>query len=57
MAIYIRTGKAAERLGVSKPTVIRLFREGELEGYELPNGEIRIDEASVRRMIESGQRT
>ena len=55
---HVRTGKAAEMLGLNRKTVIIYIRSGDLEAYRIPNtrtvgvGEYRISIESIRRFID-----
>lgn len=53
---FLTTGQAADLLQVSRPTVVKLCRDGELE-FEQPGTHRRISLASVQQFIEtSGSR-
>ena len=49
---FLTTGQAAELLHVSRPTVVKLCRDGALE-FEQPGTHRRISLASVQRFIET----
>lgn len=50
MSEFVRPKEVAERLGVSKHTVIRMVERGELEGFRVAH-QIRIRTESVERLI------
>lgn len=50
MSEFIKPKEVAERLGVSKHTVIRMVERGELEGFRVAH-QIRIRPESVERLI------
>lgn len=43
----LRTGQLAERLGVSKRTVIEMAQSGHIPHFRLPSGHLRFDESAV----------
>jgi excisionase family DNA binding protein len=48
--LTMSVGEAAERLGISKPTLLRLWTQGLLEGYRVTpyrNGRVRLYRDSV----------
>ncbi len=50
MKLY-RTGKAAQLLGISKPTLIRKIKAGEIKAYRVGK-EYRIPESEIKRLLE-----
>lgn len=42
-------GQAAKRLGLSKPTVSKYLKSGQISGQKLPDGSYRIDGAELAR--------
>ncbi|HTU91842.1 MAG TPA: helix-turn-helix domain-containing protein [Gemmataceae bacterium] len=50
MTEFVKPREVAERLGVSKHTVIRMVERGELEGFRVAH-QIRIRPESVERLI------
>ena len=50
MRLY-RTGKASQLLGVSKPTLIRKIKSGEIKAYRVGR-EYRIPESEIKRLLE-----
>ena len=53
MTEYIKPGKAAEMLGVSRDSIQRYVASGALEAITTPGGQRRIDQASVENVIQS----
>jgi excisionase family DNA binding protein len=52
MTEYIKPGKAAEMLGVSRDSIRRYVESGALEAITTPGGQRRIDSASVDNVIQ-----
>ncbi|MGQ4913173.1 MAG: IS607 family transposase [Candidatus Asgardarchaeia archaeon] len=50
MRLY-RTGKASQLLGISKPTLIRKIKSGEVKAYRVGR-EYRIPESEIKRLLE-----
>ena len=50
MRLY-RTGKASQLLGISKPTLIRKIKSGEIKAYRVGR-EYRIPESEIKRLLE-----
>ncbi|KUH33779.1 hypothetical protein APY94_04450 [Thermococcus celericrescens] len=50
MKLY-RTGKASELLGISKPTLLRKIKAGEIKAYKIGK-EYRIPESEIKRLLE-----
>ncbi|WP_042702343.1 excisionase family DNA-binding protein, partial [Thermococcus sp. PK] len=50
MKLY-RTGKAAQLLGISKPTLLRKIKAGEIKAYRVGK-EYRIPESEIKRLLE-----
>ncbi|ALV63510.1 hypothetical protein ADU37_CDS18110 [Thermococcus sp. 2319x1] len=50
MRLY-RTGRASELLGISKPTLIRKIKSGEIKAYRVGR-EYRIPESEIKRLLE-----
>jgi len=50
MRLY-RTGKASQLLGISKPTLIRKIKSGEIKAYRIGK-EYRIPESEIKRILE-----
>ena len=50
MRLY-RTGEASKLLGISKPTLIRKIKSGEIKAYRVGK-EYRIPESEIRRLLE-----
>jgi len=50
MGLY-RTGKASQLLGISKPTLIRKIKSGEIKAYRVGR-EYRIPESEIKRLLE-----
>jgi len=50
MRLY-RTGKASQFLGISKPTLIRKIKSGEIKAYRVGR-EYRIPESEIKRLLE-----
>ena len=50
MRLY-RTGKASQLLGISKPTLIRKIKSGEIKAYRVGR-EYRVPESEIRRFLE-----
>jgi len=50
MRLY-RTGKASQLLGISKPTLIRKIKSGEIKAYRVGR-ECRIPESEIKRLLE-----
>lgn len=50
MKLY-RTGKASELLGISKPTLLRKIKTGEIKAYKIGK-EYRIPESEIKRLLE-----
>ena len=53
MTEYIKPGKAAEMLGVSRDSIRRYVASGALEAITTPGGQRRIVQASVENVIQS----
>ena len=53
MTEYIKPGKAAQMLGVSRDSIRRYVASGALEAITTPGGQRRIDQASVENVIQS----
>jgi excisionase family DNA binding protein len=52
MTDFIKPGKAAEMLGVSRDSIRRYVDSGLIEGIKTPGGQRRIDQASVESVIQ-----
>jgi len=52
MTEYIKPGKAAEMLGVSRDSIRRYVESGALEAITTPGGQRRIDRVSVESVIQ-----
>jgi len=50
MRLY-RTGKASQLLGISKPTLIRKIKSGEIKAYRVGK-EYRVPESEIKRILE-----
>ncbi|NJE60963.1 IS607 family transposase [Thermococcus sp. 21S7] len=50
MRLY-RTGKASQLLGISKPTLIRKIKSGEIKAYRIGK-EYRVPESEIKRILE-----
>ena len=50
MRLY-RTGKASQLLGISKPTLLRKIKNGEIKAYKVGR-EYRIPESEIKRLLE-----
>ncbi len=50
MRLY-RTGKASQLLGISKPTLLRKIKAGEIKAYKVGR-EYRIPESEIKRLLE-----
>ncbi len=50
MRLY-RTGKASQLLGISKPTLLRKIKTGEIKAYKVGR-EYRIPESEIKRLLE-----
>ena len=48
---FYRTGKASELLGISKPTLLRKIKTGEIKAYKIGR-EYRIPESEIKRLLE-----
>jgi len=48
----LRSGEAAEILGVDRHTIVKWIREGRIRAVRLPSGRYRIPESEVRRILE-----
>jgi excisionase family DNA binding protein len=55
MTEYIKPGKAAEMLGVSRDSIRRYVDNGQIHGITTPGGQRRIDRQSLDEII--GKRT
>ena len=51
MTDYIKPGKAAEMLGVSRDSIRRYVDSGAIDGITTPGGQRRIDRESVDNII------
>ena len=47
----LTTAQVSERLQVSDETVLTYFKNGYLEGFRLPGGQIRVYADSVAKMV------
>jgi len=47
-----RTGEAAEKTGLSRTTLWRAIRDGNLKAVEVRKGSLRIAESELRRFVE-----
>lgn len=56
MTEYIKPGKAAEQLGVSRDSIRRYVESGVLDAIITPGGQRRIDQASVDSVIQRRRR-
>lgn len=54
-ALYVTVGEAADSLGVSTTTIVRMFDEGLIDGHVLPSGHRRINSESLAAIRERGQ--
>ena len=58
--VTVSTARAAELLGVSSSTVLRMLEEGTLEGFKLrrnkPNSPFRVIRDSILRVLEEWRR-
>lgn len=45
------TREVAERLGISKATVLRRWRAGEIPGYRLASNVLRFDRAEIEQWL------
>lgn len=49
----LRSSELAKRLGLSKPTVLALAKDGLIPAMKLPSGHYRFDEDKVREALAS----
>jgi excisionase family DNA binding protein len=56
MTDYIKPGKAAQMLGVSRDSIRRYVDSGALNAITTPGGQRRIDQASVESVIQRRNR-
>lgn len=49
----LRSSELARRIGLSKPTVLALAKDGVIPSIKLPSGHYRFDEDKVRDALES----
>ncbi len=54
MAEYYNVTEAAEKLGVSRPTVYKMMARGELEHVRITKNVTRIKRESVERVLKGG---
>ena len=53
--LFVTIGTAAQFLGVSETTIVRMFDQGKLDGHTLPSGHRRISRDSLVAIRERGQ--
>jgi excisionase family DNA binding protein len=53
--LYVTVGDAADILGVSATTIVRMFDEGLIDGHVLPSGHRRINAESLAAIREQGK--
>lgn len=49
----LRSSELAKRLGLSKPTILTLAKDGVIPAMKLPSGHYRFDEDEVRAALAS----